>query len=161
MSLEITAPNQQDRSVRDAIIKGVKCRCPNCGEGKMFRKWLKVTPKCDHCGEELYHERAQDFPPYITITIVGHIVVTLLLIVDGLPDQQLRSLGGRTPLEAAATPTLDRLAREGVVGVADPIAPGPGADRRGRQIAALGVIAGKAEGHGYDGQLVAIRRRLI
>ena len=82
MSLEITAPNQQDRSVRDAIIKGVKCRCPNCGEGKMFNKWLKVSPKCTHCGEELYHERAQDFPPYITITIVGHIVVTLLLIVE-------------------------------------------------------------------------------
>ncbi|MCJ8309281.1 MAG: DUF983 domain-containing protein [Rhizobiaceae bacterium] len=82
MSLEITAPNQQDRSVRDAIVKGVKCRCPKCGEGKMFDKWLKVTPTCSNCGEELYHERAQDFPPYITITIVGHIVVTLLLVVE-------------------------------------------------------------------------------
>ena len=82
MSLEITAPNQQDRSVRDAIVKGVKCRCPKCGEGKMFDKWLKVTPTCSSCGEELYHERAQDFPPYITITIVGHIVVTLLLVVE-------------------------------------------------------------------------------
>ena len=82
MSLEITAPQAEDRSVKDAIIKGIKCRCPRCGEGRLFNKWLKVTPECTHCGEELFHERAQDFPPYITISIVGHIVVTLLLLVE-------------------------------------------------------------------------------
>ena len=48
----------------------------------------------------------------------------LLLVVDGLPDRPLRSLGARTPLEAARTPTLDRLAAEGVCGLADPVAPG-------------------------------------
>ncbi len=47
-----------------------------------------------------------------------------LLVIDGLPDRPLRSLGARTPLEAARTPTLDRLAREGVCGLADPVAPG-------------------------------------
>ena len=77
---ESVKPN--DRSVKQAILKGIKCRCPSCGEGKLFNKWLKVTPECSHCGEELYHERAQDFPPYITISIVGHIVVTLLMVVE-------------------------------------------------------------------------------
>ena len=48
----------------------------------------------------------------------------LLLVIDGLPDRPLRSLGARTPLEAAQTPTLDRLALEGVCGLADPVAPG-------------------------------------
>ena len=48
----------------------------------------------------------------------------LLLVIDGLPDRPLRSLGARTPLEAAQTPTLDRLAEEGVCGLADPVAPG-------------------------------------
>ncbi len=48
----------------------------------------------------------------------------LLLVIDGLPDRPLRSLGGRTPLEAARTPTLDRLARDGANGLADPVAPG-------------------------------------
>ena len=47
-----------------------------------------------------------------------------LLVIDGLPDRPLRSLGARTPLEAARTPTLDRLAREGACGLADPVAPG-------------------------------------
>lgn len=49
---------------------------------------------------------------------------TLLVILDGMADRPVRELGGRTPLEAADTPTLDRLAREGLCGLADPVAPG-------------------------------------
>ena len=49
---------------------------------------------------------------------------TLLLIIDGLPDRPVRALGGRTPLQAANTPTLDRLAAEGQTGLADPVTPG-------------------------------------
>ncbi len=52
------------------------------------------------------------------------IVPVLLIIIDGLPDRPVRSLGGRTPLEAARTPHLDRLASEGQCGLADPVAPG-------------------------------------
>ncbi len=52
------------------------------------------------------------------------LVPTLLLVLDGLPDRPVAALGGRTPLQAAATPTLDRLAREGRCGQADPVAPG-------------------------------------
>jgi 2,3-bisphosphoglycerate-independent phosphoglycerate mutase len=47
----------------------------------------------------------------------------LLVIIDGMPDRPVRALGGRTPLQAARTPTLDRLAREGRCGLADPVAP--------------------------------------
>ncbi len=50
-------------------------------------------------------------------------VATLLLVVDGMPDHPVRALGGRTPLQAARTPHLDRLAREGACGLADPVAP--------------------------------------
>jgi 2,3-bisphosphoglycerate-independent phosphoglycerate mutase len=48
----------------------------------------------------------------------------LLLLADGLGDRRVPELGGLTPLEAAATPTLDRLAAEGESGLLDPIAPG-------------------------------------
>jgi len=48
----------------------------------------------------------------------------LLLIGDGLGDRPCPELEGQTPLEAANTPTLDRLAREGECGMMDPIAPG-------------------------------------
>jgi 2,3-bisphosphoglycerate-independent phosphoglycerate mutase len=53
-----------------------------------------------------------------------HVVPALLLIGDGLGDRYVSDLGGRTPLEAARTPTLDRLAAEGETGLLDPIGPG-------------------------------------
>ncbi len=54
----------------------------------------------------------------------------LLLIFDGMGDRPVAELGGKTPLEAAITPNLDKLAKEGINGIMDPIAPGvrPGSD---------------------------------
>ncbi|MBI5117203.1 cofactor-independent phosphoglycerate mutase [Candidatus Poribacteria bacterium] len=53
-----------------------------------------------------------------------------LLVGDGMADYPLEELGGRTPLEAAGTPNMDRLAREGIVGLVRTIPPGtaPGSD---------------------------------
>lgn len=48
----------------------------------MFGSYLKVNDKCPACGEELHHHRADDAPPYFTMTVVGHIVVAGLLIVE-------------------------------------------------------------------------------
>jgi hypothetical protein len=52
-----------------AIRKGLRGCCPNCGEGKMFRSYLKVNDACPHCGEELFHQRSDDAPPYMTIFV--------------------------------------------------------------------------------------------
>ena len=48
----------------------------------------------------------------------------LVVIIDGLGDRPSPLLDGRTPLEAARTPVMDRLAREGSCGLLDPLAPG-------------------------------------
>jgi len=48
----------------------------------------------------------------------------VLVILDGLGDRPIPALGGRTPLEAAATATLDRLAKDGLCGLVDPLSPG-------------------------------------
>ncbi|HVS04361.1 MAG TPA: hypothetical protein VMT16_16470 [Thermoanaerobaculia bacterium] len=71
-------------------------------------------------------------------TPVSREAPTLLLAVDGMPDRPLRALGGRTPLEAARTPTLDRLAAEGQCGLADPVAPGVVPDTAAGTLALLG-----------------------
>ena len=63
---------------------------------------------------------------------------TLLLIIDGLADRPVRALGGRTPLAAAETPNLDRLAREGRCGLADPVAPGVVPDTAAGSLALFG-----------------------
>ena len=48
----------------------------------MFRVFLKVNDACPHCGEELHHHRADDFPAYLVIVIVGHILVPIVLLVE-------------------------------------------------------------------------------
>ncbi len=72
----------EKRNVGQAVLRGVSLKCPHCGEGHMFRAYLKVADTCDHCGEELLHHRADDFPPYIAIMIVGHVLVGLMLHME-------------------------------------------------------------------------------
>lgn len=74
----LTAP----RSKIQAVWRGLLGRCPNCGQGAMFRAYLKINDRCPACGEELHHQRADDAPPYVTMFIVAHIVVTLLLAAE-------------------------------------------------------------------------------
>ena len=68
--------------VTTAIRRGLVRRCPNCGVGPSMRGYLKVRDNCSHCGEALGHIRADDFPPYVTIFLVGHIIVPLVLWVE-------------------------------------------------------------------------------
>jgi uncharacterized protein (DUF983 family) len=65
-----------------AILRGLRRRCPSCGEGHAFAGYLRTADRCDRCGTQLGQIRADDFPPYLTIFLVGHIVVPLLLIVE-------------------------------------------------------------------------------
>ncbi len=70
------------RSLLSAMTRGFRCRCPNCGEGRLFRAYLKVVDRCTVCGTELFHQRADDAPPYFVILITGHIVVPIALSVE-------------------------------------------------------------------------------
>lgn len=60
----------------------MKLRCPSCGNGRIFRKFLKVADHCEACNEEFHHHRADDAPPYFTIFIVGHVIVPLMLWIE-------------------------------------------------------------------------------
>ena len=71
-----------DVTVWEAAKRGMRGRCPACGEGRLFRAYLKVADTCPACGEEFHHHRADDFPAYIVIVIVGHIVVPLMLALE-------------------------------------------------------------------------------
>ena len=73
---------QSARPIADALLRGALLKCPACGVGAMFRRYLKVADYCSHCGEALHHQRADDAPPYFTIAIVGHVVVGLVLALE-------------------------------------------------------------------------------
>jgi len=57
----------------------LRCRCPRCGEGRLFRRYLKIADSCSNCGLDFSHHRADDLPAYVAITIVGHILVVGLM----------------------------------------------------------------------------------
>lgn len=48
----------------------------------MFHRFLKVAERCPRCGEELFHQRADDAPPYFVMLIVGHVVVLGVLTTE-------------------------------------------------------------------------------
>ena len=64
------------------LLRGLLGRCPACGEGHLFRAFVKVADACEKCGEPFHHHRADDFPAYVVIVLVGHIVVPLVLAVE-------------------------------------------------------------------------------
>lgn len=77
---QIDVPSRRDPW--PAIGRGFLCRCPHCGEGKLFRTFLKVVDRCSACGEDFRHQRADDFPAYLVILIVGHLLVPIALFVE-------------------------------------------------------------------------------
>lgn len=73
--LEHGNTDRPPRNVTQAILRGFSEKCPNCGKGSLFGKYLKVRDACPACGEDLHHHRADDAPAYFTILVVGHFIV--------------------------------------------------------------------------------------
>jgi uncharacterized protein (DUF983 family) len=72
----------EKRDVWTALKRGFRGRCPRCGEGRLFRAFLKVDDHCSVCGLDFTPHRADDLPAYLVIVIVGHIVVPLALMIE-------------------------------------------------------------------------------
>jgi uncharacterized protein (DUF983 family) len=70
------------RNVWAAVKRGLRGRCPRCGQGKLFRAFLKVDDHCSVCGLDFTPHRADDLPAYLVIVIVGHIVVPTILWIE-------------------------------------------------------------------------------
>ena len=66
--------------------RGLTGRCPNCGKGRLFARYLKQVDRCAVCGEDYGHIRADDGPAWLTILVVGHIVVGAVLSVEPYVD---------------------------------------------------------------------------
>jgi uncharacterized protein (DUF983 family) len=81
----VWTPDSAPAAKRDlwtALKRGLRGRCPRCGEGKLFRAFLKVDDHCSVCGQDFTAHRADDLPAYLVIVIVGHIVVPAALWIE-------------------------------------------------------------------------------
>ncbi|GAA2819407.1 uncharacterized protein (DUF983 family) [Aminobacter aminovorans] len=73
---------REPRPVWQAIKRGLFCKCPNCGQGKLFASFVTTVDRCEVCREEIFHHRADDLPAYLVVVIVGHIVVGAFMGVE-------------------------------------------------------------------------------
>lgn len=113
---ERDAPPRRD--VWQAMARGLRCRCPNCGEGRIFRSFLKVVDACPACGEVLSHHRADDLPAYLVIVIVGHIMVPAALWIEtNFAPPVMLQLALYLPLTLATSLVLLQPVKGAVVGL--------------------------------------------
>jgi uncharacterized protein (DUF983 family) len=70
--------------VAPAMLRGLTGRCPHCGRGALFWRYLKVNPLCPACGLDLARYPSDDGPAYFTILITGHVVVIPLLLFPAI-----------------------------------------------------------------------------
>ena len=77
----IVAASQRP-SMHTALVRGALGRCPRCGQGALFRRYLKMADCCSACGEAYGHFRTDDAAPWLTILVVGHVVVPFVLIFE-------------------------------------------------------------------------------
>lgn len=64
------------------LCRGACRRCPTCGRGRLFDGFLRVRATCAVCGANNADYPCDDFPPYLTIFAVGHLVIPLLVLID-------------------------------------------------------------------------------
>ena len=91
--------------------RGFRGRCPRCGEGKLFRAFLKVDNNCSVCGLDFTPHRADDLPAYLVIIIVGHIVVPTALM-----DRNQLFAAGRAAARDLSAVHADRVAAVAAAG---------------------------------------------
>ncbi|MGH6681283.1 MAG: DUF983 domain-containing protein, partial [Bradyrhizobium sp.] len=61
----------EQRDPWPAVKRGFHGCCPCCGDGKLFRAFLKADGHCAACGLDFTPHRADDLPAYLVIVIVG------------------------------------------------------------------------------------------
>ena len=64
------------------VLRGLGCKCPRCGKGKLFAGFLDLRPRCESCGLDYAFIDAGDGPAVFIIMIAGAIVVASALIVE-------------------------------------------------------------------------------
>jgi uncharacterized protein (DUF983 family) len=97
-----------------ALLAGLRLRCPNCGEGRVFQSYLAFAPGCTHCGVSFDVADTGDGPAVFVMFLVGAIVTPLALALNfglRLPDWATLGISGvlAIALSLALLPRLKSL----------------------------------------------------
>lgn len=101
------------------LRRGIHRKCPACGQGPLFRGYLKVQPVCPNCGNDNAQYPSDDFAPYITIFLVLHLMIPILIVTDRAwqPSVWVEMVVA-IPIFLLATLVLLPFAKGGVIGFA-------------------------------------------
>jgi uncharacterized protein (DUF983 family) len=69
-------------TVTESALRGLACKCPRCGKGKLYAGFLDLRPACEVCGLDYAFIDSGDGPAIFLIMIAGAIVVGCALIVE-------------------------------------------------------------------------------
>ena len=69
-------------SLLETVTRGLACKCPRCGKGKLFDGFLTLRPACEACGLDYTFIDTGDGPAIFIIMLAGAIVVACALIVE-------------------------------------------------------------------------------
>ena len=117
MSAQLISDKAERASMLLGMRRGFVGHCPNCGEGRLYRRYLKVQD-CPVCGNANSRYPADDAPPYFTILIVGHLVIAPLLCFPFIWQAPTAFvLGSTLPAIGALTLLLLPRVKGAVVGV--------------------------------------------
>jgi uncharacterized protein (DUF983 family) len=72
----------QPVTLMQTVLRGLACRCPRCGQGKLFSGFLTLRPRCEACELDYAFIDTGDGPAIFIMMIAGAIVVGAALIVE-------------------------------------------------------------------------------
>jgi uncharacterized protein (DUF983 family) len=75
-------PADTPPTVTESALRGIACRCPRCGKGKLYAGFLTLAPRCESCGLDYAFIDSGDGPAIFIIMLAGAIVVACALIVE-------------------------------------------------------------------------------
>jgi uncharacterized protein (DUF983 family) len=104
-------------STKLCMLRGVRFRCPNCGEGKLFRAYLKQVDNCAVCGAALGQIRADDFPTWATVILTGHVLLPIAFFSQNFDLPILVQLGLWLPLTLGITLALLPRCKGAIIGL--------------------------------------------
>jgi uncharacterized protein (DUF983 family) len=85
----MTADRETSTTLLQAMLRGLACKCPRCGQGRLFKGFLTIAPACERCGLDFGFTDAGDGPAVFIILIAGFVVVFIALIIEVKYDPPL------------------------------------------------------------------------
>ena len=81
----MAAPETSDKALYPPLSAGqtgLRGLCPRCGQGRLFKSFIDLQPRCQVCGLDFSFADSGDGPAVFIMMIVGFIVVGLALFVE-------------------------------------------------------------------------------